>query len=60
MFKKYSANYYLRMPSSDLIDNLSPEFKAHLRVLFQVSNLDSVALEFAANNEVIFHFKGEK
>lgn len=60
MFKKYPINSYFRLPLEELKDYLSPEFKAHLRVIFQVSDLNGVKLQFGAHDEIEFHYKGEK
>lgn len=60
MYRRYPIHSYLRMPINDLKDNFTPEFKGHLRALFQINDLNDVTLEFASDNEVIFHYKGEK
>lgn len=59
MFKKYPINSYYRVSMDEVLKNLSPEFKAHLRCLFNCSNLDSVKIEFGQNESVIFHFQSE-
>ena len=58
--KKYPINSYFRIPLEELKDYFSPEFKAHLCVIFQVSDLSGVKLQFGSHDEIEFHYKGEK